>query len=289
MESWGPSMHSSDASTMNFGEFVQHTNHLNKHYWYFLIPPSGPASGSRRCWKMETWGPGVHSFEAFHMISGYFVQYASPLKIHYQYFLILPSGPASGSRRCWKMESWSPGIHSFEAFNMNLGILVNTQTLRKYIIGIFLYHPQGQLQAQEGLVIWSPVALATTVLKHWTWILEILLNILAFEKNIIGIFLYHPQGQPQVEEGVGKWSSEALASTVLTLLTWILGILLNVSALWKTVTGRLLFNPQGQHQAQEGVVILSPEALATTFLKILTWILGILFNILALWKNIIGI
>ena len=70
---------------------------------------------------METGGPGVHSFEAFHMISGYFVQYACPLKRHYQYFLILLSRPAAGSRRCWKMESWNPGIHSFEAFNMNFG------------------------------------------------------------------------------------------------------------------------------------------------------------------------
>ena len=86
--------------------FIQHTSPMKKRYWYFLIPPSGPASGSRRCWKMESWGPGVHSFEAFHIISGYFVQYARPLKRHYQYFLILPSGPASGTRRCWKMESW---------------------------------------------------------------------------------------------------------------------------------------------------------------------------------------
>ena len=31
---------------MNLGEFVQHTSPLNKHYWYFLMPASGPASGS---------------------------------------------------------------------------------------------------------------------------------------------------------------------------------------------------------------------------------------------------
>ena len=35
---------------------------------------------------METRGPVIHSFEAFHMISGHFVQYASPLKRQYQYF-----------------------------------------------------------------------------------------------------------------------------------------------------------------------------------------------------------
>ena len=40
-------MHSFDASTLNFGEVVQHISPLNKHYWHFLIPPSGPTSGSR--------------------------------------------------------------------------------------------------------------------------------------------------------------------------------------------------------------------------------------------------
>ena len=34
MEALGPVMHSFDASTMNFGEIVQHTSPLNKHYWY---------------------------------------------------------------------------------------------------------------------------------------------------------------------------------------------------------------------------------------------------------------
>ena len=199
---------------MKFGKFVQHTNPLNKHFWYFLILPSGPASGSKRCYKMETWGPGVHIFEAFHMISRYFVQYASPLKRHYLYFLLPPSGPASGSRRCWKMDSWSPGIHSFEAFNMNF----NTQTLRKCIIGIFWYCPQGQLQIQGSVWKLSLEALVSTVLK--------LLNMnfgycvqCDLWKNIIGIFRYHPQGQLQAQEGVGKWNPEALASRVLELLT----------------------------------------------------------------------
>ena len=117
---------------MKFGKFVQHTNPLNKHFWYFLIPPSRPASGSRRCWKMETWGPGVHSFQAVHMISGYFVQYASPLKRHYWYFMIPSSGPPSG-RRCCNMEGWGPNIHSFEAISMNFGYFVQyTSPLKRH-------------------------------------------------------------------------------------------------------------------------------------------------------------
>ena len=46
---------------MNFGEVVQHTTHLNKRYWHFLIPPSGPASGSRRSWKLESCSQGAQS------------------------------------------------------------------------------------------------------------------------------------------------------------------------------------------------------------------------------------
>ena len=34
-------MHSFDASTLNFGEVVQHISPLNNYYWHFLIPPSG--------------------------------------------------------------------------------------------------------------------------------------------------------------------------------------------------------------------------------------------------------
>ena len=108
---------------MNFGYFIQHTSTLRKSYWYFLIPTSGPASGSRRCCKMQSWGPCIHSFEAFNMNLGYFVQHTSPVK---------------------------------------------------NIIGIFSSKPQGQLQGQKGVVIWSPAAVASTVFKLLMWILGIL-------------------------------------------------------------------------------------------------------------------
>ena len=120
MQSWGPSINSFEAFNMNFGYFVQYTSPMKRHYWYFLIQPSGSALGSKRCCNMESWGPSNHSFEAFNMKFGYFVQYTSPLKRHYWYCLISPSGLASASRRSYKMESWGCGIHSFVAFNMSV-------------------------------------------------------------------------------------------------------------------------------------------------------------------------
>ena len=98
-------MHSFDASTLNFGEVVQHISPLNKHYWHFLIPPSGPTSGAKRCWKMESRGPGMHSFDASSLNFGEVVHHISPLKKHYWHFLIPPAGPTSGSKRSWKMVS----------------------------------------------------------------------------------------------------------------------------------------------------------------------------------------
>ena len=98
-------MHSFDASTLNFGEVVQRIIPLNNYYWHFLIPPSGPTLGSKRCWKMESWGPGMHSFDASTMIFGDAFQHTSHLNKHYWHFLTPPSGPTSGSKRCWKMES----------------------------------------------------------------------------------------------------------------------------------------------------------------------------------------
>ena len=41
MESLGPNINSFEANSMNFGYFVQHTSPLNRHYWYFVISPSG--------------------------------------------------------------------------------------------------------------------------------------------------------------------------------------------------------------------------------------------------------
>ena len=109
MESWGPGMHSFDASTMNFGEVVQLTSPLNKHYWHFQIPPSGPASDSWECWNIEAWGPGLHSFDASTMHFGEVVQHTSPLNKHYWHLLIPPSGTALDSWGCWNKEAWGPG------------------------------------------------------------------------------------------------------------------------------------------------------------------------------------
>ena len=70
------------AVNMNFGYFVQHISLNKKHYGYFLIPPSGQASGSRRYWKMQSWGPGIQSFQAVNMNFGYFGQHTSSMKKH---------------------------------------------------------------------------------------------------------------------------------------------------------------------------------------------------------------
>ena len=104
-----------------------------------------------------------------------------------------------------------------------LGNLFNIPTLWINIFGIFLYHPQGQLQAQRGVIKWRPEALVSTVLKLFTWFLGILFNMLALWKDIICIFCYHPQGQPRAQEGVGKWIPGALASTVLKRNCWYFG------------------------------------------------------------------
>ena len=129
MESWGPGMDSFDASTMNFWEVVQHTSPLDKHYWYFLVPPSGPTSGTKVCWKMESWGP----FDTSIMNFGEVVQLTSPLNKHYWHFQIPPSGPASDSWECWNIEAWGPGLHSFDASSMNLGKVVqHTRCLIKH-------------------------------------------------------------------------------------------------------------------------------------------------------------
>ena len=156
MQSWGPGILSFEAVNVNFGYFVQHIGPMKKHYWFFLIPPSGPASGSWRCWKMLSWGPGIQSFEAVIMNLEYLGQHTSSMKKHYGYFLIAPSGQASGPRRCWKLQSWGPGIQNFEAVNMNLGYFVQHTGWMKNIIGTFWYQPQGKLQAHGdvGKDIW---------------------------------------------------------------------------------------------------------------------------------------
>ena len=200
MQSWGPGILSFEAVNVNFGYFVQHIGPMKKHYWFFLIPPSGPASGSWRCWKMLSWGPGIQSFEAVIMNLGYLGQHTSskkktlwvlfnstfrasfrPKKVleiavlrpwhpelwsckhesrifcstywlyekHYWYFLIPTSGQASASWRCWKMQSWGPGIQSFEAVNMNLGNSVNILALWKTLLVLFI-PPSGPASGSWG-------------------------------------------------------------------------------------------------------------------------------------------
>ena len=73
-------MQSLEAVNVNFGYFGQHTSAMKKHYGYFLIPPSGQASGSIRCWKMQSPGPGIHSFQAVNMNFGYVGQHTAPMK-----------------------------------------------------------------------------------------------------------------------------------------------------------------------------------------------------------------
>ena len=102
-------------------------------------------------------------------------------------------------------------------------------------------------------------------------------------------FVHPPLGRPQAQKGVGKWSPEALACTVLMPQPWIFGKLFNILALWINIVGIFWCHPQGRPQAQKGVGKWSPEVLACTVLIPQPWILGKLFNILALWINIIGI
>ena len=121
--------------------------------------------------------------------------------------------------------------------------------------------------------------LENAVLRPWhqqkllTWVIGILFNILALWKDIIGILWYNPQGHLQAQGGVEIWSVEALTSTVLKLLAWILGILFNILALWIEIIGILWYHLQGQLQA-ESVAKCSSEALSINSLKLLTWILG---------------
>jgi len=143
MQSWGPGIQSFEAENVNFGYFGQHTISMKKHYGYFFIPPSGQDSGSRSCWKMQSRGPGIQSFEVINMNFGYFGQNTSCMKKHYWLFLLPPSGQASGSR-CWKMQSWGPGIQSFEVVDMNFGYFGQNTSCMKKQYWLFLLPPSGQ-------------------------------------------------------------------------------------------------------------------------------------------------
>ena len=135
---------------LEFGEVVQHCSPPNKHYWHFLIPPSGPTSGAKRCWKMESWGPGMHSFDASTLNFGEVVQHISPLNNYYWHFLIPPSRVASGSRRCLEIEAWGPGFHSFEAFNMNFRYFGQYNNPWKRHCCYFLISPSGPPSGWRG-------------------------------------------------------------------------------------------------------------------------------------------
>ena len=117
----------------------------------------------------------------------------------------------------------------------------------------FGYHHLGRPQAQKGVRKCRPEALACTVLMPRPWILGNLFNIPTLWINIFGIFWYHPQGQLQAQEGVGKWSPGTLASTVLKLLTWTLGILVNTQTLRKCIIGIFWYRPQGLTFRLKGV------------------------------------
>ena len=136
------------------------------HYWYFLILPSGPASDSRECLKIESWGPGLHSFEAskheFWVLCSMW-----PLKKHYWYFQIPPSGPASDSWECWNIEAWGPGLHSFDASSMNFGEVVqHTSPLNKHYWHL-LIPPSGTALDSWGCwnkEAWGPGTAAACIL-----------------------------------------------------------------------------------------------------------------------------
>ena len=91
------------------------------------------------------------------------------------------------------------------------------------MIGTFWYRPQGHLQAQGGVGKWRFESMASKVLKLLIWFLGILINILTLRKYMISTLWNLSQGHPQAQRGVGQWSPETLASTVMKLLNMIFG------------------------------------------------------------------
>ena len=137
---------------------------MKKHYWLVLLPPSGQASGSRRCWKMQSWGPGIQSFEVVNMNFGYFGQHTSCMEKHYWLFLLPPSGQASFSRRCLKRQSKGTGIQRFEAVNMRY-TGQHTSPMKKH--GYFLIPPSEQASGSGRfwkMQSWGPVVVI------WEWV-----------------------------------------------------------------------------------------------------------------------
>ena len=144
--------------------------------------------------------------------------------MHHWYFLISPSWPPADSRECLKIESWGPGLHSFEASKHEFWVLCSMWPLKKHY-WYFQIPPSGP-KAQEGVGKW-PEALASRVWELLTSILCILFN-KHYWKKIIRIFLMPSQGLFLAQEGVGKWAPEAMASTIVKLSTLIFGILYNI-------------------------------------------------------------
>ena len=149
---------------MNFGYFVQDTGSMKKHFWYFLIPLSGQASGSRRCWKMHCSAEALafRVLKLYSWISGILFNILALRKNIFGTIWHHPQGKlqAQGGvgRRPWHSEFWSCK-HEFQ------GILFNTLALWKNKIGSFWYCPLGQLQAHADVGKYSPGALAYRVFK----------------------------------------------------------------------------------------------------------------------------
>ena len=95
----------------------------------------------------------------------------------------------------------------------------------------------------------------------------------------MGTFWYHLQAKLQAQEGVGKYSPEALASRVSSSNFGYFG---QHTCPNKNIIGTFWYILW----AQEGLGKFSPKcSLASRLLKLLTLIFGYLFNIIALWKN----
>ena len=152
-----------------------------------MLPPSGQASGSRRCWKTQSWGPGIQSFEVVNMNFGYFGQHTRCMKKPYWLFLLPPSGQASCSRRCWKRHSKGTGIQRFEAVIMNIRYTGQHNSSIKTLWVLFDTTFRASFKLQ-GVGKFRTEALASRVLKLLTWIWGICVTYLPSEKILLVLF-----------------------------------------------------------------------------------------------------
>ena len=110
----------------SWGYFGQYTSSMKKLNGYFLIPISGQASGSRRCWKMQSQSPGIQSFEA----------------VNKHEFWVYWSA--------YQRESCALGIHGFEAFLFHFwGFCILAQEIRFF--GTLYIKKQRPHQAQKDV------------------------------------------------------------------------------------------------------------------------------------------